>query len=130
MRCAECGQLAGWTSPGSSSHTDEHHEGVRRRLYRALRVLLDRETDVKLWRAHNAAQGLVGIRWRNGVYPGWQSEERWELPYEWWDGLYDGDQTMILRVMREHLSERFERDHGVRVNQATWFHRIYDGRQT
>ena len=65
-----------------------------------------------------------------GVYPGWQSEERWDVPQEWWDGQMDdvGGQEFILRVMRDHLAQMWKRRHGVEVNPATWFHRVYDPR--
>ena len=112
------------------SHPQAYHDGLRRRLLGAVSHLMARELNVRLWVAQNAADGLVGIRWRCGVYPGWQSERRWELPYAWWDAQLDehGGQEFILRAIREHLAYLWENEHGVKVNPATWFHKIYDVR--
>lgn len=128
--CPQCGEKLMWTGWGWSVHSVGYHLGVQRRLLRAVAGLVRHEADVRAWEAQNAAEGLVGIRWRCGVYPGWQSEERWELPQEWWDAqvFEEGGQEFILRAIREHLAELWEAAYGVKVNPATWFHRVYDPR--
>lgn len=130
--CPYCGEKLLWTGWGWSVHSEVYHQGVRRRLLRAVARLVSHEMNVRVWAAQNADDGLVGIRWRCGVYPGWQSEERWELPFEWWDAQREeeGGQEFILAAIREHLAYLFENQHGVRTNPATWFHKVYDGRST
>lgn len=126
--CPECGGPLLWTGRGWSAHSLVHHAGVRRRLLRAVRELMVHEVAMKLWLAEIAAHGLVGVRWRNGVYPGWQSEERWEVPVEWWDGLDAGEREELLLTMRRAMSTDFLVKRGAVVNSATWFHRVYDVR--
>lgn len=126
--CPECGWKLMWTGWGWSAHSEVHHAGARRRLLRSVRELVANEAALRLWLAEIAAHDLVGVRWRNGVYPGWQSEERWEVPVEWWDGLDAGEREELLFTMRRAMSTDFLVKHGVVVNSATWFHKIYDGR--
>ena len=125
--CPECGGRLMWAGLSYATHSTEYHAGVRRRLLRAVRLLLDREADVKAWRAELSAQGLVGIRWRCGVYPGWQSEGRTTVPQEMWD-LGQHWRQAYLRDTRWALAIELEMWPGVEVNPATWFHKIYDER--
>lgn len=125
--CPYCGEKLMWTGWGWSVHSVGYHAGVQRRLVRAVRRLVDLEADLKLWRAETAADGCVGIRWRCGVYPGWQSELRTSVPYEAWDSA---DHGMLLRIMREGNTWALKARYGADVNPATWFHKVYDGRST
>lgn len=113
----------GWTP-----HGDFEHRMLRRILLRSACQQLERLRDIKEWEAGLAAEDLIGFRWRNGVYPGWQSEERWEIPREWWEGSFDdtGGQEFVLSVMREYLTGQLKAKHGLVVNQATWFYRVYN----
>lgn len=123
--CPECGEPLFWMGMSWAQHTQERHDGARRRLLRTVRLQMGYEKGLRLWRAENAAQDLVGIRWRNGVYPGWQTESRSAVPGDVWDVM---DQAYLLRMMREGLTALFEDRYGVKINQATWFHKIYDDR--
>lgn len=125
MSCPECGEPLLWAGMDWAQHTQERHDVARRRLLGAARLQMGYEKGLRLWRAENATQSLVGIRWRNGVYPGWQTESRSAIPGDAWDTL---DREYLLRMMREGLAGLFEDRHGVKINQATWFHKIYDDR--
>lgn len=129
--CPYCGEKLMWTGWGWSVHSVGYHLGVQRRLLRAVAALVKHEADVRAWEAQNAAQGLVGIRWRCGVYPGWQSEQRSVVPQFIWDlWMRAGPdwRAEYLRDIRTLLAAQFWLEHGVEVNQATWFHRVYDPR--
>lgn len=127
--CPECGGAVLWGGQGWVPHSDGFHTVQRRLLIKAARQQFQRLAELKTWTEWCAREQLVGIRWRNGVYRGWQSEERWELPYEWWDStIRQGDREFILRAIREHINAEFEIVHDVKINQATWFHKIYDDR--
>jgi len=131
--CPECPGALSWGGQDYVPHSDTFHQIQRRWLLKSLRNQLEHQKSLAEWLEYNEKHLLVGIRWRNGVYPGWQSEERWLLPVEWWDTthpLREGDREFILRAIREHLTYLFENQHGVTVNQATWFHKIYDPRLT
>lgn len=123
--CPECGGALVWGGMGWTPHTDLGHRILRRALLKSAVKQLTRLHDLKEWELHLVAGRFVGIRWRNGVYPGWESETRSQIPYEAWDAL---DRDYLLRMMREGLSGLFEDWHGIVVNQATWFHKIYDPR--
>lgn len=127
--CPECGGALIWGGHNYVPHSDTFHAVTRRFLLKALRDQLERQKSLTAWQEMLAREGLIGFRWRNGVYSGWQSEERWELAYEWWDStLIMGDREFILAEIRGHLTYLFENQHGIKVNQATWFHKIYDPR--
>lgn len=129
--CPACDGALVWGGQDWVPHTDDFHRLQRRWLLRALRDQLERQRSLTEWLEYNEKNLLVGIRWRNGVYPGWQSEERWQLPVEWWDSTQrEGDREFILRTIREHLTFVLDYQHGVKVNQATWFHKVYDPRLT
>lgn len=129
--CPECASGLIWGGQDWMPHTDDFHRLQRRWLLKALRDQLERQRSLTEWLEYNEKNLLVGIRWRNGVYSGWQSEERWELPCEYWDDMRrKKDLDFVLREIRDHLTYLFENQHGVRVNQATWFHKIYDPRLT
>jgi hypothetical protein len=116
-----------WTGWGWSLHSVEYHQATQRRLLRAIRRLLDREADLRVWGAQNAAQDLVGIRWRCGVYPLLQ-EQRTEVPRFIWEGIGEDWQQRYLADVRELLTVQLRLEHGVEVNPATWFHKVYDAR--
>jgi hypothetical protein len=127
--CPECGGAVLWGGQGWVPHSDGFHTVQRRLLIKAARQQFQRLAELKAWTEWCAREQFVGIRWRNGVYHGWQSEERWELPYEWWDStIRQGDREVVLRSIREHINAQFEAVHDVTINQATWFHKIYDDR--
>lgn len=130
MSCPECDRPLLWGGMSYVEHTDGQHALYRHTLLSAVARQLRHMEDITQWRQQNTDEELLGIRWRNGVYPGWQTEERWEVPQEWWDSAFDdvGGQPFILRVMREYLTDQLKEKHGLTVNQATWFHKIYDGR--
>lgn len=126
--CPECGRIRLWggLKAGWLPHTEGHHQALRRGLLRAAGRLLAQETDLRLWRAQNAAQGFVGIRWRNGVYPGWQAEQRSQVPRKAWETWSEGFRDQFLWDSREMFTWWLRSRHGLTVNQATWFHKIYD----
>lgn len=126
--CPACGDKLMWTGWGWSAHGMDYHRATERRLLRAARALMDREADLKQWRARNAAGGLVGIRWQCGVYPGWQSERRTTLHGWMWDAMTDHRKDLWLKGVRGALTRALERHYDVVVNQATWFHKVYDDR--
>lgn len=126
--CPECGQSLVWRGQSWSAHSDTYHARTRRRLLWAVARLLVQQAELDEWLEELDASELVGFRWRNGVYPGWQLEDRWGIPREWWADLDEQEKLHTLKVMRQHLTELLMEKHGIEVNQATWFHKIY--RQT
>lgn len=123
--CPECDRPLLWGGMGGVEHTDAQHALYRHTLTKAVTLQLRYLRGLWQWQQETAFRRCVGIRWRNGVYPGWRTESRSEIPYEAWDTL---DWDYLLRMMREGLAALFEDRHGVKINQATWFHKIYDGR--
>lgn len=126
--CPYCGEKLMWTGWGWSVHSVGYHQTVQRRLVRAVVRTVGHEADVRAWEAQNAAQGLVGVRWRCGVYPGWQSERRTRVSAWQWDAMDEWQRHVHLRAVRRVLTQAWARHWGVEVNQATWFHRVYDPR--
>ncbi len=126
--CRECGRGLLWGGMGWGEHSELYHQGVREGLLMAAVWVLAREAEVRAWEAQNAAQGLVGVRWRCGVYPGWQSERRTTVPYGLWNSREHNWRGQYLADAREHLACLWEARYGVKVNPATWFHRVYDPR--
>lgn len=98
----------------------------------AIARLLDREVQHRLRAAQAAAQGLVGVSMRSGVYRGlstWHTVTR-----EFWDELGESgafmnmDREWLLAHLRESASDFTRCLWGVEVNPATWSHTIYDKR--
>lgn len=128
-QCPECGGLLVWGGMGWVPHSQGYHQRARKRLLRAAHRLLNREAQLKAWGAENAAQELVGVRWRNGVHTGWAFEDRWTIPQEYWDELTAEQAHDTLKAMRAYLTDQLREQHGLHVNPATWYHKIYDPRQ-
>lgn len=124
--CPECDHPLLWGGSGWLAHTTEYHRTWRTYQLRRLRWLFQAQATHRAWLDELVRDDLVGFRWRNGVYPGWQLEDRWELPREWWEDLDDGEKYWTLRIMRIYLSEQTRENHGVDVNPATWFHKVYE----
>jgi hypothetical protein len=126
--CPECECPLLWTGHGWSAHSTIHHAIDRQRLYREIASHLDQAAELKAWLAGNGAGDFVGIRWRCGVYPGWQSEMRTSVSREIWEALgrHAGGRERVLAHMRAGLADHFREVHGVKVNPATWFHKVYD----
>jgi hypothetical protein len=131
--CPECGQPLAWAGTGWAAHTDRYHEGVRRRLYGAVRRLVDQVVRDQALVAQAGARGLVGIRAVSGVYRGlvmWH-----DITEEFWDELGEADAFMtmdrewLLRHLRESASDAARWKYGVDVNPATWRQTVYDARE-
>lgn len=129
MNCPECDRPLFWSGRRYDKHTEMHHALYRRAQLRAIAGQLLSYGGIRQWETETAFRKCVGIRWRNGVYPGWRTECRTEIPYEVWD-LGEQWQQDFLRDSREGNTWWLKARHGLDVNQATWFHKIYDGRQT
>lgn len=123
--CPECGGALVWAGQSWCPHSDTFHALQRRFLIIGLAGLLRREIELKEWLAELDRDDMIGFRWRNGVYPGFQFEDRWQIPTEWWEGCTDTEKAQMLRVMRANLTEKTRLRYGIDVNPATWFHRMY-----
>ena len=128
--CPKCGGTLIWVGRSWAPLTNRFHVLMRRHLMRAVHHQLYRQKALKAWLDELARDDMVGFRWRNGVYTGWQLEDRWQIPREWWESLGDAGQAETLCAMRIHESELVMARYGIDVNPATWFHRVYTPRET
>lgn len=128
--CLVCGGGLLWGGMGWTAHTHEYHERRRAALYGALARLMDREADARVRGAQAGVYGHVALRWRSGALRGpgnqWWTDVPAELMQAW-----DRDEELRaggLRALRVTLADYVEATCGVRVNPATFGHRVYDGR--
>lgn len=122
-----------WAGMHYEAHSPEYHQATRRRLCKAVARLLDQEVRDRFIAAQTAAQGLVGIRMKSGVYRGlvmWST-----ITQDFWDELGESeglgmgaDRSWLLRHLRGQASDCAQWKYGVEVNPATWTHKIYDAR--
>ena len=128
--CAECGGSLLWGGVRWVEHTQDEHDGTRRRLLGAVARLLRREAAARRRGAHAGVQDCVALRWRCGALRGpgneWWTDVPSELLGDWErDPVFRHDN---LRALRITLAEHVERMHGMTVNPATFTFRMYDGR--
>lgn len=125
MSCPECDGPLMWAGMRYEEHSQEYHQGVRRRLYGAVSRLLAQETRNRLLEAQAASQGRVGVRSHSGVYRGLGSWS--EIPREVWDAM---DHEKLLKMLRSSDSAWARMRYGVVVNPATWIQKVYDSEQS
>jgi hypothetical protein len=126
VTCPECGLPLVWAGMHFSPHTQRYHEATRRRLLGAVAGILDREAKERAWALEAAVQGLVGIRWRSGVYPALGCAYT-QVPRELWEMLGEEGRAYFLREFRAGLAWQVKKKYGLDVNPATFFHKMYDG---
>ncbi len=125
--CPECGDKLTWTGWGWSVHPPGYHQAIRRRLYRAIRRLAAREYFEREKAAQAASCGSVALKWKCGALRG-DANEWWVfVAQEMWDdgGLF---RDAVLAHFRADLAELVRTVHGIEVNPATFFHKVYDER--
>lgn len=126
--CPVCGGSLLRGGMSGQPHTQEYHEGVRRRLLRAVTTLMRREARARLRGAQAAVRGGVSLRWRSGALRG-PGNEFWtdvpaELVADWEKDPASRSDSMW--ALRASLADHVARVYRTEVNPATFTCRVYE----